>query len=128
MTDHQALKHLLEQKLTQPLQHKRLTKLLGLDYEIQYKRGVENGVADAFSRRRMEGASDSNREAELQVAQVCAISSIQPRWTQELLESYIGDAQAQQKLSELVLTQCRPRFSYEKWSAQVQRKAVCGHN
>ncbi|XP_027102590.1 uncharacterized protein [Coffea arabica] len=42
-TDHQALKHLLEQKLTHPLQHKWLTKLLGLDYEIQYKKGAEMG-------------------------------------------------------------------------------------
>lgn len=38
-TDHQSLKFLLEQKLTIPLQHKWLTKLLGLDYEIQYKKG-----------------------------------------------------------------------------------------
>lgn len=37
-TDHQSLKFLLEQKLTTTLQCKWLTKLLGLDYEIQYKR------------------------------------------------------------------------------------------
>ena len=59
-TDHQALKHLLEQRLTNPLQHKWLTKLLGLDYEIQYKKGSDNGVADAFSRRRMEEVSNGN--------------------------------------------------------------------
>ena len=49
-TDHQSLKYLLDQKLTTSLQHKWLAKLLGLDYEIQYKKGVENKVADALSR------------------------------------------------------------------------------
>jgi RNase H-like domain found in reverse transcriptase/Reverse transcriptase (RNA-dependent DNA polymerase) len=39
-TDHLSLKFLLEQKLTHALQHKRLCKLLGLQYEIQYKKDV----------------------------------------------------------------------------------------
>lgn len=50
-TDHISLKHLLEQRLTHTLQHKILCKLLGLDYVIQYKKGVENRAADALSRR-----------------------------------------------------------------------------
>lgn len=49
-TDHHSLKYLLEQKVTSAIQHKVLTKFLGLDYEIQYKRGAENRVADALSR------------------------------------------------------------------------------
>lgn len=36
-TDHQSLKFLLEQRLTTTLQYKCFAKLLGLDYEIQYK-------------------------------------------------------------------------------------------
>ncbi|XP_071905809.1 uncharacterized protein [Coffea arabica] len=50
-TDHQSLRFLLEQKLNTPLQHKCLTKLLGLDYEFQYKKGAENKAADALSRK-----------------------------------------------------------------------------
>lgn len=56
-TDHQSLKFLLEQKITTTLQHKCLTKLLGLDYEILYKKGVtkQGGrciVKKRFRRRR----------------------------------------------------------------------------
>lgn len=50
-TDHQSLKYLLEQRITTALQQKWLTTLLGLDYEIQYRRGIENLVADALSRK-----------------------------------------------------------------------------
>ena len=50
-TDHHSLKDLLEQRVTSAIQQKGLTKLLGLDYEVRYKKGAENGVADALSRR-----------------------------------------------------------------------------
>jgi hypothetical protein len=50
-TDHRSLVHLNEQRLHTPWQQKAFTKLLGLNYRIQYRRGVENCVADALSRR-----------------------------------------------------------------------------
>nr|XP_027071740.1 uncharacterized protein LOC113696535 [Coffea arabica] len=98
-TDHQALKHLLEQKLTHPLQHKWLTKLLGLDYEIQYKKGADNGVADALSRRRFEDPLEDMAVSHT----MYAISSVQPAWMQELVASYEGDNEAQQKIAQLLL-------------------------
>ncbi|KAD7116467.1 hypothetical protein E3N88_03735 [Mikania micrantha] len=49
-TDQRSLKHLLTQKVTTPLQHKWLAKLMGYDYTIEYKKGRENVVADAQSR------------------------------------------------------------------------------
>jgi hypothetical protein len=49
-TDQRSLVNLTEQRLTTPWQHKALTKLLGLQFKIIYKKGVENRVADALSR------------------------------------------------------------------------------
>ena len=49
-TDHKSLCHLGDQNLTSDLQRKAMTKLVGLDFSIQYKRGVENTAADALSR------------------------------------------------------------------------------
>ncbi|GJZ49966.1 transposon ty3-I gag-pol polyprotein [Tanacetum coccineum] len=49
-TDHFSLKYLLDQRFTTPFQAKWLPKLLGYDYEISYKKGSENHVADALSR------------------------------------------------------------------------------
>lgn len=48
--DHQSLKFLMEQKISTPCQQKWLSKLMGYDYEIVYKRGQDNVVADALSR------------------------------------------------------------------------------
>nr|GFA99071.1 hypothetical protein [Tanacetum cinerariifolium] len=49
-TDHFSLKYLLDQRLTTLFQTKWLPKLMGIDYEISYKKGAENEVADALSR------------------------------------------------------------------------------
>lgn len=45
------LKFLQEQNIITYLQHKGLTKLMGLSYEIHYKKRVENIVVDALSKR-----------------------------------------------------------------------------
>lgn len=49
-TDHHSLKHIVKQKIQTPEQQKWLTKLMGYDFEIHFKPGKENMVADALSR------------------------------------------------------------------------------
>lgn len=78
-TDHQSLKYLLEQRLSTLLQQKWLAKLLGLDYEIVYKKGVDNRVADALSR-----LPEGDKSGE-----VNALSSVQVNWVQEITASYL---------------------------------------
>lgn len=46
--------HLTEQRITSKLQQKALVKLMDLDYQIQYNKGVHNAAADALSRRVQE--------------------------------------------------------------------------
>jgi hypothetical protein len=68
-TDHDNLKYFLEQRLSSEEQQKWVTKMLGYDFEIIYKKGKKNVVVDALSRK------DEYVEAFL-----CAISIIQPDW------------------------------------------------
>ncbi|KAL0408312.1 UNVERIFIED_CONTAM: hypothetical protein Sradi_1765600 [Sesamum radiatum] len=49
-TDPKSLKHILDQRVDSILQQKWITKLLGLSYEVQYKKGSDHRAADALSR------------------------------------------------------------------------------
>jgi hypothetical protein len=48
-TDHQILKHFLEQQISSLEKQKWFTKLFGYDYEIIYKKGKENVFVDVLS-------------------------------------------------------------------------------
>ena len=74
-TDHDSLKHFLEQRLSPEEQQKWVTKMFGYDFEIIYKKWKLNDVADALSRK------DEDVEAFL-----CAISIIQLYWIAESRE------------------------------------------
>ncbi|KAJ3698695.1 hypothetical protein LUZ61_002400 [Rhynchospora tenuis] len=84
-TDQISLKHLLEQKVTNALQHKGLCVLLGLDYSIEYKKGKENKVADALSR-----VQGQNWVLKSEIGELGSVSELLP-WIQELTQSYQGD-------------------------------------
>nr|GMC95607.1 putative retroelement protein [Ipomoea batatas] len=50
-TDHYSLKFLLQQRLTTSPQHHWISKLLGYDFDVEFRAGRLNTVADALSRR-----------------------------------------------------------------------------
>lgn len=98
-TDHISLKYLLEQKINTASQHKGLSKLLGLDYTIEYKKGCENKVADALSRREeTEGKPYFN-------SNLCMVSEIIPQWALDIQRSYEGDSWIENLKSKLTQTE-----------------------
>ena len=48
-SDHDSLKYFLEQRISSEEQHKWVEKMLVYDFEIIYKNGKQNVVADALS-------------------------------------------------------------------------------
>jgi len=87
-TDHQSLKYLLEQKVGTPMQQKWLTKLLGFDFLVGYKKGKENLVADALSRK-FENAP----------AMLTALTFPADNWISTLRDSYSEDPKLQKLIS-----------------------------
>lgn len=49
-TDQKSMKWLLQQKVSTPFQQFWLSKLMGFDYDIEYRSGQDNVAADALSR------------------------------------------------------------------------------
>ncbi len=90
LTDHKSLSHLGEQRLTTNMQHKAFVKLMGLQYKIKYKKGSDNGAADALSRR-------SNLD------ELLAVSISVPRWLEIIQEGYQQDADTKKLLAALSL-------------------------
>jgi len=90
VTDHRSLVQLTEQRLHTPWQQKVFTKLIGLQYKIIYRKGADNGAADALSR--------------CPIAHLSTVSVCQPQWLDEVVSSYTADARAKEMLSKLALT------------------------
>jgi hypothetical protein len=91
-TDQRSLSHLTEQRLHTPWQHKVFTKLLGLHYRIQYKKGTDNTAADALSRRPHP------------TGDLYSLLVASPAWFQEVIDGYSSDPHAMKLLSALALS------------------------
>lgn len=85
LIDHKSLIHLGDQKLLEGMQQKAFIKLLGLQYKITYKKGLENKAADALSRQPNQ-------------LQLSAISASTPKWLEIVTEGYQQDDNAKQLL------------------------------
>jgi hypothetical protein len=78
-TGHQSLEYFLEQRSSSLEQQKWVTRLFGYDYEIIYKKGKENVVADALSRKYEDERS------------LFSLSFIVPDWLQVVLHEWLHD-------------------------------------
>nr|XP_016489435.1 PREDICTED: uncharacterized protein LOC107809347 [Nicotiana tabacum] len=115
-TDHHSLKYLLEQRVTTAIQQKGLTKLLGLDYEVQYKKGAENRVAYSLSRQQEDSEVQRNQlQGALQSISISVLL-----WVQEITHSYEGDPKATEIISQMVVTQQGPSIWH--YTANILRK------
>jgi hypothetical protein len=84
-TNQQSLKFLLEQKISTPFQQRWLTKLLGYDFVVEYKKGIENRVDDAHSRQ-----ATTEAELFLPLLSIPILS-----WVDDLKARYLVDAKLQ---------------------------------
>ena len=105
-TDQQSLKYLLKQKIGSPTQQKCFAKLLGYAFVVQYKKGKDNLVANALSRK-VETKDDlaldvlsSKAESvnltfeddlDSQEGVLCMLSFPSPAWLTNLKTSYATD-------------------------------------
>jgi hypothetical protein len=87
LTDHKSLCNLSDQQLTSDLQRKAMSKLIGLQFQFKYKKGVENNAADALSR----------------VGYLMETSVCQPAWVQEVVNSYTTDPDMIELLQQLAI-------------------------
>lgn len=64
------------------MQRKVMTRLMGLQFKIVYKKGKENIAADALSRL-------------VHLHALQAVSMVKPDWMQEIINSYATNSRAQ---------------------------------
>ncbi|KAF8392867.1 hypothetical protein HHK36_021106 [Tetracentron sinense] len=91
--DHLSLKYMLQQRITTPLQHKWLTKLMGYDFDLNYCSGKENIVADALSRQ--------HENTTQMISMLMAISMPISDWMIAIQKEWENDADLQRLIEDL---------------------------
>jgi hypothetical protein len=116
LTDHKSLAYLSNQNLHSDMQRKAMTRLMGLQFKIVYRKGKENVAADALS-----------RVAHLHAIQ--AVSMVKPDWVQDILHSYTTASRAQQLLTELAVTSPNSAgYSLDAGLIRYKNQIWIGHN
>lgn len=88
---------------------------MGLQYCIVYRKGAENGAADALSRAPS--------------AQLAAVSVCQPQWVEEVIASYAGDDHAKELLTKLSIDSAAvPNFTLRDGLLRYKSRIWVGHN
>lgn len=99
------------------LQQRWSTKLLGYDYDVKYRRGIENRAADALSRLYEEKW------------QFNVIILVKPQWLQELIASYGNDPVAGELKQQLTADpKCKLHYSLINGVLRYKNKLYVDNN
>lgn len=86
-----------------------------LQYRIVYRKGAENGAADALSRA--------------PTSQLAAVSVCQPQWVDEVISSYEGDDHAKELLTKLSIDSAAvPNFTLRDGLLRYKSRIWVGQN
>ncbi|GLT61287.1 hypothetical protein SLA2020_340060 [Shorea laevis] len=109
-SDHHSLKYLWSQKISTTAQQRWLYKLMGFDFSIEYKKGKENIVADALSRRdEKQGLEEKSslvhsrakEEKKTHGAVLVAVLGPVPNWLEVIKEEAGKDAALQELIQKV---------------------------
>eukprot|EP01018_Ginkgo_biloba_P022687 Gb_16850 [translate_table: standard] len=87
-TNHNSLKYFLEQRVSSKEQQKWVTKIEGYDFEIVYKKGKDNIVEYALSRKEEE-------------VTLCSMSLVVPSWLEEANQEWKQEPSRRKKIQDL---------------------------
>jgi hypothetical protein len=105
---------MMTQRLSEGIQHKLLIKLLEHDYSIEYKKGRENRVADALSRK------DHS---------INAISSVAPAWITDVEAGYLDDTFYTTIIEQLLVNEhAVPNYSLHSGILRYKGRICIGTN
>ena len=93
---------------------------MGLQFRIVYKRGQENRVADALSRRLDHHASES--------VILAAVSVVKLVWLEEVVQGYITDEHTQKLITALALGKEIPHFTLRDGLVRFKQRVWLGTN
>ena len=114
-TDHYSLKYILDQRWTTEFQQKWLVKLMEFDFTIEYRRGKENVVANALSRK------------DVVECKGLITLQLQSELIQEVQQSWITDIHLQKLITELKAnTSSHKHYTWENNELRRKGKLVVG--
>ena len=118
---------MLEQRIAIAAQQKWLAKLLGYAFVVEYKKGVENKVADALSRRSDYIHVSCQQDESSKASCLLLLSVPDPTWLHILKDSYSQDQFMQQLIQSIQASTAPIRFTWQNNLVFYKGRFFLGH-